>query len=461
VLGLSLAVVTVQAAEAATLRLGPDCGPAIQDCVDAAADGDLILVPRKRGKGKPNDGYYENVDVNKDVTIRGVPGPRSNNCLDPRRAVDDRGVLRANAQAVIVGAAPAGDPGEHGFEIVAGGAGATIECFLIRHGQNAVNSGEDNVTVSRVVAIGQNDHAMTMPANGQRVLDSLVIGAGNEGIRIIAGDGAEVRGTWVRGTESGACFRVDGDNVRLTDNHARRCSSIAGFIISGDEPKLRGNTADSTGGFGFQVTCTGACSSGHLRNNTASNAHNAGAGDGFLISSVAGFEIRGNRAFKNMDRGFRLFTDDALVTDNIAERNGTGGVGTGSGFEVGGDGNTLLRNRAAFNKRDGFTVTPGSDGNTLGDGTDANRNRAIRNLMDGFDVESDGNTVDNNEATSNEGEGLENNGAGNSFTDNDSAGNRIDCAASVAPAVNTGNFCSDASDFGVPPQVERQGDGRR
>ncbi len=83
-LGLGLSFLSAQAAEAATLRLGPDCGPTIQDCVDEANDGDTILVPAKRGKGKPNDGYYENVVVDVDVTIRGVPNARSSACLDPR-----------------------------------------------------------------------------------------------------------------------------------------------------------------------------------------------------------------------------------------------------------------------------------------------------------------------------------------------------------------------------------------
>lgn len=454
-----------------TVPTSPNCGT-IQDCVDTSDPGDTIQIRPGR--------YNENVVVDKELTIRGTS---------------------CSARRVIVDASPGGVNGV-GFDLLDAADGTEIRCLFVRHGSDGIratdNSDVDDLSLSSVIVEGSGDDNVVVEGDGLRVSRSRFISSNDQALEVTGND-AEITGATALGHNTGCVeiigndalvassriercedhegieisghnavvnyntvlstdaegIEVDGDNAAVSRNTVRSVDDI-GIKVSGEAPRITRNTASGRRpddvnivAAAFNIVCDGTCEDGLVERNTAIAGVNEASG--FFIQAnggVTGLPILNNTATDNAENGFNLDVDEAVIRGNTALRNGSERE---DGFIIQGDANTIANNRSDENNGDGFELFSGDD-NVF------ENNRAEENSRDGFDID-DGNNILNtllegNRATDNQAEGFDNGGQATDIINNRFSGNRIDCANGGTIDVNTGNVCSDGSDFLVAPEID-------
>ncbi|MGH3087110.1 MAG: right-handed parallel beta-helix repeat-containing protein, partial [Rubrobacteraceae bacterium] len=372
---------------------------------------------------------------------------------------------------VVVDAQPEGVEGV-GFLVTADGV--KIRCLTIRHGSDGIQAGtrdeqtgdilttEDNLRLSKIIVEGSNDDNVNVIGDGFQIRRAQLVSSDDNAVDV-EGNGARVEQIIARGHDN-SCVLIRGDDAVVEGSRFERCEDTDGIRlddsddarISGNTirfsdggisvresaaPQVTGNTVRGAGDNSIEVDCAARCEDGLVRNNTATGASDDA--DGFDISSDdAGLLIQNNTALDNIQTGFDLDTDGAIIRGNTAERNGSEGQGEG-GFDISGDDNLIEDNRANRNKRDGFRLSREFENGDEGSDNNVFRGNSARaNSKDGFDIEAGADTdgddqidvpsIDNrlikNVATNNRAEGIENNGEDTDVIRNQASGNRIDCA---------------------------------
>ncbi|MCP3980925.1 MAG: hypothetical protein GY716_16605 [bacterium] len=342
--------------------------------------------------------------------------------------------------------------------------------------------GDRNTIRDNEVSAVTDNYCLEVYGNDNDILDNTCSGA-YYGL-YFEGDGVEIR----RNTFDSALYspiEAYGDDALIVDNVVRNAydgltfeganGTIAGnethsvtwspFSIYGENPVVTDNTGNSGAYSVFAIFCHTDCSTAEVSDNVATNAvggescfHKAGgvaAGCGeplfpgfFIGSEEDGITISDNSSTDNQGSGFELYVDSATISSNVVRRNGAV-YGVGGGFVVRGDDNDLDDNVAADNQGAGFEVQ--GSGNTL------TNNVAERNLLEGFWLwgKITGNVLTGNIARNNHAEGFDNEGSSTDLSQNTSFGNRTDCTNDGSLGTNTGNVCSDDSDFSSSGEIDR------
>lgn len=493
-------------AEAATRTVptSPGC-VTINDCIITSSGIDTIRI-------QPGT-YFQNVVIppGKDgLTIQGIGGLRNRSC--------ERVIVDAGQSGIGIGVGSTNvtlecllvQHGNTGVEVDADGlrlrrvttVGQRDDDSDCSSGNPAAGDGINVVgngfTIERSEARGTDCDGIVADGDGGVILNSRA--SNTAGICIgLLGDGGRIEGNTAKrclgdtfGVGIGAdgddnallenrvedvdrdCIVVGGNRARIERNVGIGCGGVGfvtdfGIAVSGDNPLVLDNRIDSALGRSILVQCgpgvvtgaLGACSAGRVEGNRASGSRTS---QGFVLLLNApgtvstGFQVRNNTAQGNIEAGFLLLINGAIITGNTATRNGT--QDREGGFRISGDGNTVENNVARENKDDGFTIR--------GDGNTYRSNRSEGNLEDGFQVipdldglGSEDNLLDGNTAQNNRGEGIENDGTLTDLTNNTSSGNRQDCAGDGTEDVVSGNTCADGTDFDDPGQIERAGGAKR
>ena len=353
------------------------CESSIQDGIDAADDGDTVSV--RSGT------YFENVVIpaGKDgLTLR---GSGDNTIIDPE----------------------AGPLDGEGITVLADDT--TIERLKVRNGQEegifiaAVASG---TTIQDVTVTGPDEDCIGADGPGTQVLDSELLGCGDQAIDIanddatvndvtmenvdsgcleINGDRAVVRNSTCTVSEDDDCFEIVGDDAEVVNNRADSCNGD-GFSVTGDNWMVERNRSTATTSDGFNLECDD-CSSARAASNRAQDIGDDA--DAFSLSGD-GATIESNRAEDVADQAFDVSGDDNIVRRNQAKR-----IGGDSGEEcyfINGDDNMVERNVADICHGPGFFVS--------GDDNIVTNNSVTNARESGFEVSSGaGNVLEDNSAS--------------------------------------------------------------
>lgn len=468
-LAWAAAVVLGAAATAAadTLKV-PQQYATIQEAVDAAAEGDTIVVARGT--------YQENVTVNtanlrligKKAVWDGHVGSSSGTCLT------------LNADGIYV----QGFAFRNGSDHIAGSSnGLTVKkCTFTMADDEGVDVSGDGVTVFGCRFAGC-DTAVYISGNGALVAKNLVRQMDNDGIEVY-GDDARIERNTIQVVEDGEGIYVSGDGAAILRNRVDNCDDGAievygnaaviqsnrllgmvdgeGVYVSGDDALVERNATTATEG-GVYVSGNGARV---LYNRVYISLDDDGIevygddveivgntvtwtvddADGISVSSsssTGGGTIEGNRVSGAVQNGFDLSVHNVTIRGNQA-------TGCGSedeeAFYVSGDNNTLDGNTARDTDNVGFEVN--GTGNTV-------RNCVSLNAFgDGFRVFGTDNRIQSCTATGSGGQGLANYGTDTRVQGSTFRGNRIDIAnaGTFQGGLNGNSF--DTGGEGTLPEVD-------
>ena len=327
VLLTTLAFVSVGCASAATHYVNP--GDSIQGAVDAASDGDTIIV---------HDGTYtENVDVNKRLTIRSENGFASTT-VQAQSASDH--VFEVTANYVNIS----------GFTVT----GATDRCsgIFLSYRVNHCNIFDNNVTNNK------------------------------QGIYLFSSNNNTITSNIASNCDTGIYLYSSSHNT-VTNNIASNCDTTGISLSSSSHNTVTNNIASNNTYDGFRLS-----SSSHnmLTNNTANSNNEHGI---FLFPSSNYNTLTSNIASDNNEHGICLYSSSHnTVTNNTANLNNRRGISlvvsseyntvtnnianlNNGGIVLGSSNNTLTNNTANSNN-DGIHVDSSSN-NTLTNNT-ANTN---------------------------------------------------------------------------------------
>jgi parallel beta-helix repeat protein len=388
---LTLAVVVTagfalqHSARAGTLIVNanaPGCSPTgpvycqIQDAVNAAAPGDVILV---------SGGSYAPITVaTDDITIQAVNGseviidamgvPGSDGVTLNANGVTVRGLIAQNAALLLSPPYP-------------GGKGFAVNGTAIKLYGNTARSNRDGFIVAgdsnTLVGNTSSDNVVSgiaLLANSNTVINNTCTG-NNNGFAISASQLNILRGNLAEGNNSRGFFLIFfADNNTLQDNVARENGKDGYFLLYGSSSNLlQGNRAKGNGTAMYAPEDFGFIVGNESDNNTlVDNVADGNTGQGFVVYDSDSNTLEANLASNNAKGGFVLID-----------------VGTPPAYLAGGTTNNLLKaNTARDNIGDGFAVLSGPDP------TDFNlleNNSSLRNTGWGYYVETLlSNTFENN-----------------------------------------------------------------
>jgi len=398
----------------------------IQDAVNAARDGDRILVGPGVYKEAVAFGTLNHVTfLGRGAVWDGQTGPRqSGTCLS------------------------------------GSGEGIVVQGFTFRQGESHVSLQGKSCVVTKCVSRGAGSYAFYLRGDGMRVEACKIVGDASPGV-YVDGAGAVVRSNQIRNGDSGG-IDVSGASALVEKNEIRTIEDAFGvrvygadakvltnvvwntddenIYVEGDRAQIVGNRCTYTSdGPGVSVYGNSAevgknkvfapAEGGVRVNGDAANVHDNVVS--MTLEGYAGIQLTGvakggggtvacNVVSDTTSWGFDLRADGLTVTGNTALRCGPGRAGA---FHVVGNSNTIDACVATSSRATGFLLE--------GDGTKVTDSTASGGTGDGFRVIGQATQMSGVVATGNGGEGLDNRGVLTAASGCTLTGNRLDVACDV------------------------------
>ncbi|NJD78276.1 MAG: hypothetical protein FIB08_14485 [Candidatus Methanoperedens sp.] len=348
-------------AEAATITVNASGGgdyTKIQDAVNAASPGDTILVN--------SNTYYENVNVNKQLTLRGVDTGSGKPVVDAGRSGN---AIKLSADGVTI----------YGFTAT-NSSGGWFGILLEYSSNNIVTN--NNVSNNRgggIYGIWSSNNAVT---NNTANNNSAGIGFESSDNNIILSNNVDNNrgaGIWLYNT----------GNSTIINNTANNSSYVGSIYLFGaSNSTISNNTANNNNGSGIYIESD---SNSTITYNDANNNNVTGI---YLLGATNG-TITYNDANNNSNYGIYFFGSKAKISYNIANNNRECGI---SLMIASNSDNS--NNIADNNSYCGIYLLDVSN-STITD-NDANNNNVI-----GIDMErASNNTITNNNANNNSNIGI-------------------------------------------------------
>jgi len=435
---------TLGDAGAATLCVDPadgSCFETIQDAIDSAFSGDVILV-----KANPDSrGYRENLSITTPgLTLRGdTIAPSAN--ITGQQCPD---VILDSCQTPE-------SPNSCGSTIATISAPDTrIERLLVRHGSIAFEAGSDGSSVGELcIAGGAFDAIRTLGAavNSLTVENNVFQGSDGEAIDL-SGDNAVVRHNQILAGDDG--IEVDGENMLVEFNTIYTCNDGCldttgasariennvllgtddGIDHNGDNPTILNNTVNGSADDNINVTCSTPCSGGTISGNRLIG--NTDDDELMSISFANNFVIENNFLTLASEHALEFSGQNSVIRGNTITRSGTESRAAESCVLITGNGGNLIENnQIRWCTYQGIRQQTG-DGNSY-------RNNIIENAgTAGILVENGANTsIDGNTITGVHGEGIANGSlaTGTTIINNTLVGNRTDICNNGGIGTISGN----------------------
>ena len=249
--GLLILILLVTSADAATWTVAPSSGPGIdytriQDAINAATASDTILVQ--------SGTYYENVDVNKQLTLQGVGAP----------VVDAGGLGRAitlNADGCIL----------DGFVAINSGSDDYDAGILVNSNNN---------TITGNTATGNGVGIWFHSSSNNKISGNTANNNTGVGISLHSfSSGNTITGNTVNGNYDGIGLVYSPGNV-ISDNAAAYNIRVAIGLYHSDNNAISGNTFTGNGGGIFLLeSCLGNTILGNTISNNSALGNSAGGID--------------------------------------------------------------------------------------------------------------------------------------------------------------------------------------
>ena len=477
-IGISIFILLTNCAEAATLTVDPTPGIGdyitIQAAVNAATAGDTIRVS--------SGTYYENVDVNKALTLQGVDSGSGLPVVDAGN-LSCAIILHANGCTLQGFVAMNSSSGYSGIRVYSSyntisGNTATDNSGsgigLMSASNNAVSdnnatgntqfgihlsSSIDN-TISGNTATGNSAHGISLDfsSNGNTISGNTATGNSVSGINLYSYSNSNALfGNTATGNSIGIYLSSSSNSNTISDNTAT--DNFYGIYLSSSSGNntLSGNTATDN----FYGIYLSSSSGNTLSGNTATG----NSGYGIIIASSSGNSINSNTATGNTNYGIYLHasSNSNTISGNMATGNSQSGIYLDSSSN-----NTISGNTANSNSNHGICLDSASDniisGNTV---TESNPNgiyltRSIDNTISGNILTGNGrgirtssshsNAISGNTITDSSYDGIylvgsnSNNLSGNNATGNSRHGI---CLLSLTGCIVSGNTVGSNKEDGI------------
>lgn len=233
------------AANAATITVGPEgCDyPSLQAAIDAASPGDSIKV---------RDGiYYEIVDLNKTLTLRGIDAGKGGPMLDaggkgPAIIISANGVIIEGLDVVnssdsgilvhsddnVISGVSANDNGYVGIRLE-GANNNTVANNDVNHngvaGIELKDSRHNKILLN--TARGNADTGIELEDSSENLIaNNSISDSGNDGIELKGSKNNRIIANQVSGNMDGLCLELDSDGNQVSHNNASY-NDLSGIIV--------------------------------------------------------------------------------------------------------------------------------------------------------------------------------------------------------------------------------------
>lgn len=349
---------------------GGGCTATIQAAVDAAAEGETIVV-------KPGV-YRERITLNKRVHLRGGGKLPSQVVINGRRILD---TVTVSASGVTISNLTVWNAAQKLVVVEAAATGVTLSKLVLRQaggqcidslaagtsvigvsiqncGSQGVYASGDGFVMKKSSVLVSGSNCVEAAGADVQIVGNLLRACGDYGISVFPGDSsALVRGNRVISVTGSAGIYVDSPNATVQENLVDGAAEY-GFDISSAHPIVSRNIAQNTRETGFLIGCPAGCTDGQVVGNrvlwsndngfdlwfdgaaaVSGNVAQGVAGTGFYLQGAGPYDVRQNAA-KGADYSCFDLKTNALLVANTADSCGD------SGFSVAGGTNTLQANRA-------------------------------------------------------------------------------------------------------------------
>ena len=339
-------LVLATSANAATLNVPADF-ITIQAAVNAAAAGDTILVQ--------SGTYYENVNVNKALTLRGVDSGSGLPVVDAGRS-GDAIILRAN-NCTLQDFVAMNSSWQSGIRVLSSYNTISGNTAVGNYYGIAIRSSSIGNTISGNTATDNSYYGILLDSSsGNTISDNIATGNSNGIYLYFSSIGNTISGNTATGnTNSGICISSSSGNT-ISDNTAAGNSNYGIYLRSSSNGNtISGNTATGN-------TNSGICLSSSSSDNTITgNTATANNRYGIYLSSSSSNSISSNTATGNIYCGIYLYSSSGnTISDNTATGNAYGILLASSS-----NSSTINGNTATGNNNHSIYLRSSSNDNTI------------------------------------------------------------------------------------------------